>query len=179
MTSEYIPESTYEEFLEIYTRNRERFFAYIYALLPHQADAEDVFQRCSLLLWKKFNEFDRSRPFLPWACSIAHYEVKNFVRSTKRSRLQFDDSLLDQMADTRLRQQEGCELQVEMLRRCLAALKSMERELVEIAYRGELTLKEFAEARSASPQTLYNRISIVRRKLLACMQRRMAESGAV
>jgi RNA polymerase sigma-70 factor len=170
-------ELAYEEFLEHYSRDRERFFAYIYALLPHQADAEDVFQRSSLLLWKKFPEYDRERPFLPWACSIAHYEVKNFLRSVRRDRLQFDESLVDQLADMRLKQTADSDFRLESLRLCLKSLKSVERDLIELAYRGESTIKEFAEQHGCSPQTFYNRVSLARRKLLQCINRRMTQEG--
>ena len=49
------------------------------ALLPNEQDAQDVFQRTSLVLWQKFDQFDSDRDFLPWACGVAHYEVRNFL----------------------------------------------------------------------------------------------------
>ena len=58
----------YEEFLRLFTQERERMFAFIYSMIPRQADAEDVFQRSSLVLWRKFHEFRQGEDFLAWAC---------------------------------------------------------------------------------------------------------------
>lgn len=168
---------SYESFLEHYSRDRQRVFAYIYSLLPHQADAEDVFQRASLVLWKKFADYDFSRPFLPWACSIAHYEVKNFLRSVRRDRLQFDEELVEQLADTRMTESHPSDRRLELLRKCLKSLKDAERELIELAYKSESTIKEFAETHGGSPQTLYNRVSLARKKLLQCVKKRLAQEG--
>ncbi len=167
----------YEQFLALYSRDRDRLFGYIYALLPHQADAEDVFQRSSLLLWNKFSLYDPERPFLPWACSLAHYEVRNFVRSANRDRLQFDEELIEKLADAKTHQVDQGDERLDALRMCLKSIKQVERDLVELAYRGEATIKEFAENSGGPTQTLYNRISLARRKLLACVKRRLAQQG--
>ncbi len=167
----------YERFLELYSRDRDRLFGYIYALLPHQADAEDVFQRSSLLLWNKFSVYDPARPFLPWACSIAHYEVRNFIRSVNRDRLQFDEDLIEQLADSRMQRCDDGDERLEALRRCLQMLKQVERDLIDLAYRGDASIKEFAESTGGVTQTLYNRISLARRKLLVCVRRRLSQQG--
>ena len=75
-------------------QDRDRILAYIQSLLPHRADAEDVFQRCSIVLWRKFHDFDVQQEFLPWACGVAFYEVRNFLRVAARDRLQFNDTLI-------------------------------------------------------------------------------------
>jgi len=165
----------YERFLELYSRDRDRLFGYIFALLPHQADAEDVFQRSSILLWNKFSIYDPERPFLPWACSLAHYEVRNFIRSTNRDRLQFDDELIDKLADARSSQVDNGDERLEVLRKCVQSLKQAERDLINVAYHGDTTIKEFVESTGGATQTLYNRISLVRRKLLNCVNRKLAQ----
>ena len=90
----------YEEFLKLFARDRERIFSYIYSLLQHHADSEDVFQRCSLLLWRKFSRFDREGSFLSWACGVALYEVRNFLRVAGRDRMQLDVDLISQLGGT-------------------------------------------------------------------------------
>ena len=175
--SENTSNATYEEFIEHYSKSRDRLFAYIYALVPHQADAEDVFQRSSLLLWSKFSDFDRHRPFLPWACSLAHYEVRNFLRSVRRDRLHFDEELVEQIAELRTRKATEGENRLEALRLCMERLKAADKDLVESAYGQDSTIKEFAEASGIAVQTLYNRISLARSKLLGCLKMRLAQIG--
>jgi RNA polymerase sigma-70 factor, ECF subfamily len=170
-------DDVYVRFHENFACDRDRIFAYIYAMLPHQADAEDVFQRTSMLLWKKFGQYDGEEGFLAWACTVAHYEVLNFLRTAQRHRLQFDHDLINQIADLRKSGHGESDYRLDALRCCLQGLKGAEREVVEIAYRSEESLREYAESSGAALQTLYNRVSLARRKLLACVKRRVALEG--
>ncbi len=174
---ETVGDDVYARFHENFTRDRDRIFGYIYALLPHEADAEDVFQRTSMLLWKKFSQADGEEGFLSWACTVAHYEVLNFIRTAQRNRLQFDIELIDQIAGLRKSTMAQSDRRLDALKLCLENLKAIERELVEIAYCSEASLKEYAQSCGAAVQTLYNRVSLVRRKLLACVNRRVAFEG--
>ncbi|HWL09105.1 MAG TPA: sigma-70 family RNA polymerase sigma factor [Planctomicrobium sp.] len=167
----------YEEFLGLFSRDRARLCAYIYSLVPHHADAEDVLQRCSLLLWRKFAEFDRERSFLSWACGIAFYEVRNFLRANQRDRLQFDTDLMAQLAERRVENLEHHDAQLAALRGCVAELRSLERDLVRAAYEGNQALKEFAASTGRASQTLYNRLGRIRRGLMECVERKLAENG--
>jgi len=164
----------YEEFLQLFLRDRERISAYLYSLLPNAADAEDVFQRCSLLLWRKFADFDRERSFLSWACGVAFYEVRNFLRSAHRDRIQFNSDLISQLADRRLEQLEKAPDLLPFLRDCLKRLSPSERDLVQVAYECNGTLKEFAETKKKPLQTIYNQLGRIRRTLLDCVQRKLA-----
>jgi RNA polymerase sigma-70 factor (ECF subfamily) len=167
----------YEEFLNLFARDRERIYAYIFSLLPHRADAEDVFQRSSILLWRKLEQFDRQGSFFAWACGVAYYEVCNFLRVAHRDRLQFDIELVGQLAERRretLGRDEDCRA---ALRRCLDHLKGGDRELIDQVYYGDRSVKELAETTGRAPQTLYNQLSQIRRRLFDCMQRRLAAEG--
>ena len=163
----------YEEFLEFFTRDRERLFRYIFSLVPNHADAEDIFQRCSLLLWRKFPEFDVDRSFLSWACGVALNEVRNFLRTVDRKRLTFDSDLLSQLSKSRLGEFEFSGDVLAHLSSCLDALPRQDRELVQIAYGDQETVKEFADRAQLALQTLYNRLGRIRRQLLDCVRRKL------
>ena len=57
------------------TAHQQELFRYIFALLPHEEDARDVLQETSVALCRKFDEYDPSQPFLPWAYRFAFLEV--------------------------------------------------------------------------------------------------------
>ncbi len=163
----------YEEFLEFFTRDRERLFRYIFSLVPNHADAEDIFQRCSLLLWRKFPEFEADRNFLSWACGVALNEVRNFLRTADRKRLTFDTELMSQLSQSRLGEFEVSADILSHLSHCLDSLPRQDRELVQIAYGDQETIKDFAERAEQALQTLYNRLGRIRRQLLDCVQRKL------
>lgn len=163
----------YEEFLRCFSQDRDRIFAYIHSLLPHRADAEDVFLRCSLLLWRKFDQFDAQREFLPWACGVAFYEVRNFVRVAALDRRQFDDDVIQQLADRRIETLRDSDRRLVHLRECLKELQPADHELVRAVYEQDRSLAEFAESAGRALQTLYNRLSWLRRGLLECVERKL------
>ena len=166
---------SYEEFLSLFSRSRDRLYAHIFALIPHEADAEDIFQRCSILLWRKFQEFDPDRSrFITWACGIALYEVKNFAKTQRRSRLTFQPELMEQIAADRLSEEEGESERMELLKDCVESLHPRERDLLHIAYDETSTMKEHAQNSGQSLQVLYNRLAKVRRTLLACVERKLS-----
>ncbi len=166
-------ELDYEKFITSFCGERDRIFGYIRALLPNQADAEDVFQRTSLVLWKKFADYDQSMPFLPWACSVAHFEVRNFARIASRDRLQFDETLMQQIADDRLNKSVDKDSRINALQDCLKSLKPQEKEVIDLVYRKGISIRAIADEKSIPCQTLYNQVSIARRKLHDCVQRKM------
>ena len=78
--------------------HRHRLYAFIAKQLVNPADVEDVFQRTSIVLWKKMGEFDPEGSFFHWACGVAYNEVRNFLTVRRRDRLHFDTELLDLLA---------------------------------------------------------------------------------
>src|SRR5215470_16313964 len=90
-THEAQPEAA--EFADHLRQAQTRLYGYVHSLVRDLNDADDVFQQTTLILWKKFAEFDRRRGFFPWACGIARLEVANFLRSRGRRRLYFSDDL--------------------------------------------------------------------------------------
>lgn len=174
MHSDSKPEDRYELFLQYYLRDQSHLFAFIRSLLPQFADAQDVFQRCSLTLWKQFDSFDQERLFLPWACQIAFNEVRNFRRVAGRDRLQFTDELIEQLAARRQESLADCSKRSSALRSCLAGLKASDRELIQAVYEHAKPIEEIATSTGKAMQTLYNRLSILRRALLACIEKKLA-----
>lgn len=165
-------EVDYEAFLTAFARNRDRLYAFVFSLLPNHADAEDVFQRCSLVLWRKFAAFDPTRNFLSWACGIAANEVRSTLRTRRRDRLRFDDELVGQLAAVRERQVAEFDERFEALQGCVEALKPEDRELIRRAYDPERRLEEYAAATGKALQTLYNRLARLRRALYDCVRRK-------
>ena len=45
-----------EQFVQIFRAARDDLFAYIFSLVPHWSDAEDLFQQTSLVLWQRFGQ---------------------------------------------------------------------------------------------------------------------------
>jgi RNA polymerase sigma-70 factor (ECF subfamily) len=167
-----------ERFVEEFARHRDRLFAYVASLLPRRADAEDVFQRCSVLLWQKFGSWDPGVAFLTWACGVAFYEVRNFLRVSGRDRLRFGDGLLETLARERAAAFERRDARAAALEDCLRRLEAAERELVRRVYADDDAVADLARESGRAAQTLYNRLHEIRRRLLACVDLHTTEARA-
>ncbi len=159
-------------FLRCLAVERRRLYHFIFSLVPNAADAEDVFQQASIAMWKRFSDFDSSRNFYPWACGVAFYTVQNFRRSSARRRLLFSDELIQLIADERLTGADRRRYRLDLLQDCLALLKERDREIVRQAYEQGSTAAEIAEGIGKAVQTVHNRLSKIRRDLLACINRK-------
>src|SRR5437660_4919779 len=107
----------HDQFVERFVRSQDRLYAYVATLLPNRTDAEEVFQQTSLVLWKKWQQFDPGRDFVTWACGIAHLEVRNFLRKHKdRGRVYLDEDVLAEVAQVRLDLSEVLEARRQALR---------------------------------------------------------------
>src|SRR3954469_6721768 len=91
-----------EQFITLLNAAHGRLLGFLRVMLGNSADAEDVLQRTSMTIWRKFAEYDPARDFFSWASSFAFYEAKNFQRVAARSRLHFDDELMERMAEERV-----------------------------------------------------------------------------
>ena len=54
-------------------------------------DASDVIQNTNIVLLNKQEDFDKNKPFRPWAMRIAHFQIKAFLTKIKRNRIEFYD----------------------------------------------------------------------------------------
>ena len=60
-----------QRFLSLFLRSEREIFRYVAALVPNITDAEDIVQQTAIALWEKFEAYDPTQPFTPWACRFA------------------------------------------------------------------------------------------------------------
>src|SRR5262245_42398981 len=87
-------------FLRLFLQNERRLYAYILTLLPNRADADDLLQEVSLVLWGKFDEQSPPDDFAAWGCRIAYFKVLDFYKKGRRSRVLFSQEVLERLAET-------------------------------------------------------------------------------
>ena len=152
---------------------------YIMSLVANRHDAEDVLQRASVVMWRRFGTFSPGTDFVAWATTVAFYEVRNFQRVTGRSRLEFDDDLMQTLAAERVAHVRQWSPRMEALEACMEKLEVANRDLVEAIYTQGMEVSALAQREGRAVQTLYNKLNFIRRALAECVQRRMAGEEGV
>jgi RNA polymerase sigma-70 factor (ECF subfamily) len=168
----------HDQFVERFVRSQDRIYAYVAMLLPNRTDAEEVFRQTSLVLWKKWQQFDPQRDFVSWACGIAHHEVRNFLRKHKdRGRVFLSEDLLEEMTRVRLDAHDVLEARRQALLHCLEQMEPASRALLERCYAGQDSIKTIAEDRGQRPNAVYMVLKRLRRALFECINRTLAAEG--
>ena len=85
------------DFVRLWTCHQAEVERYLFMMIPRQVDAAEVLQDVSVLLWKKWDQYDPERPFVPWAIRFAYLEVLKWRQRQAREKLVFSDSLLEQL----------------------------------------------------------------------------------
>jgi RNA polymerase sigma-70 factor (ECF subfamily) len=170
-------ESKADQLLRLWVRNQADVYRYIFALLPHAADAQDVLQTTCVALWHKADELDLERPFLPLAFRFALLEVRKHREKNRRWAHFLDDSALETLARGREEAHELLELRRQALDGCLRKLGPAESELIERHYWRRLTVPEIAVATGQNIHTLYKALQRIRRQLLDCITATLRAEG--
>jgi RNA polymerase sigma-70 factor (ECF subfamily) len=146
-------DQSHEEFVVLLTASHDRLMGYLLSLLGRWHDAEDVLQRASVLMWRKFGSFESGTDFTSWASTFCFYEAKNFQRTVSRSPLHFDDDLLALLAEER----------------------DEDRRLLLTSCSGHGGITALAMRSGRAPRTFFNKLAILRRLLAECVMSRLHE----
>lgn len=149
---------------------------YLYSLHPHAQDLDDLFQETSLKLWQTFDEYDSSRPFLPWALRIGYFQVLRFRKTRSRDRLVFSDEMIEILAGEApfagpTDVVRGC------LNDCLAKLTPRAREVLMARYSHHTNIAKLAEESRQSVHALYRILNSARSQLANCLNKRLTSEG--
>ena len=173
MTNEPVSPEKVEEFVELLMAHKRQVYRYILTLLPNSADADDALQESSIILWRKFAEYDPELSFSAWACGIARNVVRNFHSKRQRTIVQFDDALLDTLSGEVLRMNDELDDRQQMLRDCMDDLTRRDRDLLYKRYELGATIKSVAAAVGRPVQGLYKAMRRIHKTLFDCIERKL------
>ncbi len=166
-----------EEFVRVYSESQDRILRFIHTLVPNRAEAEDILQETSVLLWRKWPQFDRDRDFVKWACGIARLEVFRWLRGKHRGALLLNEVVLNEVAESALGAicaQRKLEAATDALRECLTTLKPADRQLLELRYHRNQTVQQVSTACGRPLSSVHDLLCKLRVRLLRCVQQRLA-----
>jgi len=156
-------------FVRLQLRHQNELLRYILPLVGNLNDAEDVLQQTALALWQKFDQYDPSRPFLPWAKRFAHHEVLMYHRRQRRYTF-----LTEELIESLVERQAGQELEIqqlhEALSHCIEKLPEADRLLLQQRYAEQgASMQQLAAETGQTANVLYKALARIRRQLLHCV----------
>ena len=163
-----------ERFARLLARCQRRLFVYAMSLLHDPNDAEDVLQETNIVLWKKFNKYERGTDFAAWACRIARFEILKVYKKKGRSERLFSDKFMETLADGCDRSMRQWDDRQDALGDCVGKLPDRDRDLVRSRYQPGATTRSVAEAFERSVQGTRKSLLRIRNSLLECVRRTLS-----
>ncbi len=167
----------YEEFLQLFTRDQLRIFAWIRALVHDPTASSDVFQETSLEMWRSFASFRPDADFLRWGLGIARHQVLKYWRKARRDRHAFSDELIQELTAESFSFAEELAPRQAALDDCIRKLSDRQRDLIHRFYGDNQSATAIAEAWQRSVHAVYKSLKVMRRFLFECVEAKMMEQS--
>lgn len=169
----------HHRFLRSFTAHEPAIRAHVRRLVPARADADDVMQEISVVLWEKFDSFRDGADFKAWAFGVARFEVLSWLRDRGRDRLVLDEEVITKIAEETTADEPRLERQREALEHCMKKVPGEQRELLMQAYQPDSRIQEVAQGSGRSVAGFYQWLHRMRKMLLECIQRALTQEEVV
>lgn len=171
------PEETrrHRAFLRQFTANEAAVRAFVRRLVPARADADDLMQEISVILWEKFDSFREGGSFSAWAFGVARYEVLAWRRDRGRERLVLSEKLVEMFGNEAEASEPRHARQREALERCFVEVSPAQRDLLLRAYEPGARIASLARESGRSEPGFYQWLYRMRKLLLDCIRRNLAK----
>src|SRR5688572_1822351 len=159
-----------QRFLSLFLRSEREVFRYVAALVPNVLDAEDIVQQTALALWEKFDSYDPSQPFTPWACRFALNKARQWMERRQRWQALLQGGLAEELLQRREELRPEIEARLKHLEGCIGKLPEDHRSIVEGYYYQRTGIEELAERSGRTVEATYKALQRIRTALQICVE---------
>lgn len=139
-----------------------RIFSYVYRLVHHYHDAEDITFDTFIKCFRSLATYDLAKPFTTWLFTIAHNQTIDYFRRQKAPAEYLDE--MHPGGDDPVAAYEK-KRRTEIIDQALDRLTPVDRELVILFHREEHSYEEISAITDLPVTTIKTRLHRARRKL--------------
>ena len=140
-----------------------------------EADAEDLVQEVFLVMWRRWSQYDRSRPMRPWLAGIAFRVAYNHRQRIGR---EVPGGLIDRQDDTPDPEQRlATDSARSMVRHVLDSMPEKQRVLIVSHDVEGISVREIAERLEVPIPTAHTRLRAARKNFAKTWKRLLAVSA--
>lgn len=156
----------------LYLRHERRVFRFIMRMVGDRCLAEEVLSEVFFDVWKKADHFQGRSSVSTWLLGIARHKALTAAAAKSRPFESLDGaaamSVVDPTADAdaaMLAHERGV-----ILRRCLETLSPEHREIIDLVYYQEKTIRQIAGLLAIPENTVKTRMFYARKRLAALVE---------
>jgi RNA polymerase sigma-70 factor (ECF subfamily) len=153
----------------LFLRHHARVLRYVMRIVRDHAQAEDVLSEAFLGVWRRAGRFEGRSSVATWICGIARHKALTALEA-KPPTCGEDDIILT-VADPAPGPDGGLAAQdrIATLRRCIDALSREHREIIDLVYYREKSIKEITDLLGIGMNTVKTRMFYARKRLGALL----------
>jgi RNA polymerase sigma-70 factor len=161
-----------EQLARLWTESQPVVSAYVLSIVPNFHQAEDVIQQVAVVLVREFENFDSSKPFLPWALGIARNTALKSRRDVGRQcKHVFSDALIEKIESAFQEPDDALFAMRKLLRYCLSKQPQKVLELLQWRYAHDLKPNEVAPRMGLTSGAVRAMLHRSREALRKCIRR--------
>jgi RNA polymerase sigma-70 factor (ECF subfamily) len=134
------------------------------------ADVDDVFQETSMVLWRKFADYQTGTDFTRWACRVARLEVLAYHRHHRRMLSLFSDEVLDAIGEKIIELSDTVVAQADALGDCTRQLPLRDREILDMRYKLNQSVAQIAKQIERTESAVYKSLQRIHDNLYECVE---------
>ncbi len=148
-----------------YSRHRVRVYRYVLRLIGDAAAAEDIASEVFLEVWRQADTFKAKSRVSTWILGVARYKALSALRS--RPKAPIDERAANMIADDADDPEAMAERQERgmIVRKCLSKLSVIHREVLDLVYYHEKSVKEVAQIVGVPESTVKTRMFYARKRM--------------
>jgi RNA polymerase sigma-70 factor (ECF subfamily) len=149
----------------LYARHNMQVYRFLLRLMRNPSSAEDVLSDGFLDVWQQAARFEGRSTALTWIFSIARFKALSAMRRKTPGALdpEFADAIEDEADTPEVTAQKASK--AEIMRRCLTALSTEHRAVIDLVYYHECSVEEVSEILGIPANTVKTRMFYARRRL--------------
>lgn len=164
------------KFNKLITDIQPQLFSFIFSLVPHKQDAEDILQKTNLILCEKQETFNPELgSFKAWAFIIARYQAMKHKTKHCRSKICFSNELTESLADEAI-DYDTPQIQKNALNKCYNKLPEHMKKIAELRFKKELTMKEISVCTNRPIGAISATLFRIRQNILGCINEALKEA---
>lgn len=165
-------------FTRLFVAAQPSLYGYLMSLVHDRQAADELIQELAERLWRKFGDYDHSRPFVAWGIGFARYLAMEWRRRQRRLPLPLDNATLEALAEETERAMPEHAARLEALRDCLRKLTDRQREILRLRYEESTPVADIALASRHTPMAVYKAIKQAHLSLFDCVSRTLSRVGS-
>ncbi len=162
------------QFVQLLTNTQHRIYGYILSVTSNCADADDLMQETTAVMWQKFDQFKLGTDFVAWGIAVARYAFLDYRKKNRGSAVRLNDEAIQAIESDARKAIKNTDFRLDPLKECVVQLKPKYRKILELRFFEGNSIKMIAERVGISDRSVFRTFSHVYNLLLNCVQKKLA-----